>query len=251
MTPGSVQWALSYQLSPIVFCGGIAASLPGGVLPIISITEASNFPAGVTGPGGQLDPSQYFATFAPLPGGTLGANAVGQYPFANQAVAGNAVIRQPLSVSMLMTCPAQIGFADAQARMTALVSAFNQHDALGGTYVVVTPKYYYTNMLRLRMVDVASAESHQAQNAYQLDFWQPLLTLEQAQAAQNSLMSKLSSGAPIQGQPAYSGSPANTGQPSSLAGTSIPAGAGTAGTATAPLPTPPIPPAGGGVTVDT
>jgi hypothetical protein len=243
-SPGSAQWQLSYELSPIIFCNGIAASLPGGKLPIISITESDNFPSGITGAGGPLNPSDYFAHFVPLPGGTLGDNQLGNYPFANQAVAGNAIIAQPLAVSMLMICPARAGYADAQGRMMALVSAFNQHDALGGSYVIVTPKYPYTNLVRLRMVDVSTAESKQAQNSYQLDFIQPLLTLEQAQAAQSSLMSKLSSGAPIQGQPSYSGAATNVGQPSSL-GNSIPAGAGTQGNSIAPLPTPPIPPAGG------
>jgi hypothetical protein len=242
-SPGSAQWQLSYELSPIIFCGGIAAGIVNGKLPIISITESDNFPSGITGSSGPLNPSDYFAHFLPLPGGTLLDNQLGNYPFANQAVAGNAIIAQPLVVSMLMICPARAGYADAQGRMTALQSAFAQHGALGGTYSVVTPKFIYTNLILLRVPDVSTAESKQAQNSYQLDFIQPLLTLEQAQAAQSSLMSKLSSGAPIQGQPSYSGAATNVGQPSSL-GNSIPAGAGTQGNSIAPLPTPPIPPAG-------
>lgn len=245
MTPGSTQWSLSYEISPIVFCGGIAAGLPGGVMPIISITESANFPAGIAGSGGTLNLSDYFAHFLPLPGGTLGDNLVGNYPFANQSVAGNAIIRQPRVISLLMVCPARDGYADAQARMMALISAFDQHDALGGTYTVVTPKYPYLNLVHLRTVDVSTSQTKQAQNSYQIDWYQPLLTLEAAQAAQSSLMSKLSSGAPIQGQPSYSGAAASVGQPSSLAGASVPAGAGTAGTVIAPLPTPPIPPLGG------
>jgi hypothetical protein len=245
MTPGSAQWTMSFEISPIVFCNGIAAGLPGGVMPIISITESDNFAGGIASSGGPLNVADYFAHFVPLPGSTLGDNQIGNYPFANQAVAGNAIIRQPRVISALMICPARDGYADAQARMMALIAAFDQHDALGGTYTYVTPKYPYLNLVHLRTVDVSTSQTKQAQNSYQIDFYQPLLTLEAAQAAQSSLMSKLSSGAPIQGQPSYSGAAASVGQPSSLAGASIPAGAGSAGTSTAPLPTPPIPPLGG------
>jgi hypothetical protein len=237
MTPGTAQWIMAYQLSPIVLFHGIAEGIQGGGLPIISITEAQNYPSGLTGPGGALDLDDYFANFAPLPGGTLGENQIGNYPFANQTVAANAIIAQPLLISMLMICPARQtgGYATALSKMTALQSALAQHDSLGGTYGVATPKFLYTNLIRLRLVDVSTAQSHQAQNTYQWDFIKPLLTLEEAQAAQNSLMSKLSSGSQIQGQPSYSGGAASVGQPSSLAGTSIPAGAPLAGMNTAPV----------------
>lgn len=245
MTPGSAQWILSYQLCPIILCNGIAQNMPGGILPITSITESQSFPSGVLGNGGPVSLNDYFANFAPLPGGTLGENQIGTYPFANQAVAGNAIIAQPLVLSMLMMCPARQGFAITGQIMATLVSALNQHDAAGGTYTVITPKYPYTSMLRLRLVDVATAESKQAQNTYQLDFYRPLLTLEAAQAAQNSLMAKLSNGTQIQGQPSYSGAATSVGQPPSLAGASIPASSSTTGANTAPLPVPPIPPLGG------
>ena len=244
MSPGSPQWILSYQLSPIIFCNGIAANLPNGKLPIISITEAGSV-SGILSSGGPYSLDDYFANFVPVPGGTLFEAEMGSYPFANQAVAGNAIIRKSLSLSMIMVCPARAdGFAAAQAKMMALKAAIEQHSALGGTYTVVTPKFPYTNMIHVRLVDVASGESHQAQNTYQWDFIRPLLTLEEAQAAQNSLMSKLSSGSVIQGQPAWSGPQTTTGQ-SSVSGTPIPAGSGTLGANTAPLPTPPIPPSGG------
>jgi hypothetical protein len=252
MTPGTAQFTLSYQISPIVLCGGIAQNVQGGVLPIISITESQSFNAGIPSAGGPINLDDYFANFAPLPGGTLGENQIGEYPFANQAVAGNAIIAQPLVISMLMTCPARqpVGYAQVLSTMTALVQALNQHDSLGGTYTVVTPKYYYTNLIRLRLVDISSSESRQAQNAYQWDFRRPLLTLEAAQAAQNTLMSKLSNGTQINGQPSYSGGATSVGQPSSLAGSSIPSGASTAGTNTAPLPLPPpAPPAAPSATI--
>jgi hypothetical protein len=236
MTPLSAAWTLSFELSPIVLCGGIAQYLGAGLLPIISITEAVDFVTGVLGSGGPPNLDDFFAHYQPLPGGTLAENQIGNYPFANQNVAANAIIAQPLTISMLMICPARQagGYPKALATMMLLTSMLNQHDQLGGTYTVITPKGFYTNLVRLRMVDVSTAQSHQAQNAYQLDFLRPLLTLEQAQSAQSSLMAKLSNGTQIQGQPAWSGSAAAVGQPSSLAGTSIPAGAATAGINTAP-----------------
>ena len=269
MSPGTAQFALSYQLCPIIFCGGIAQNIPGGVMPITQITESDSFPSGLLSSGGPPSLSDYFANFIPLPGATLGENAIGEYPFANQAVAGNAIIAQPLVVSCLMICPARdpSGYAAGTAIMAALVSAMAQHDSLGGTYTYVTPKFFYTDLARIRMVDVSSAESKQAQNAYQIDFRKPLLTLQAAQAAQNTLMSKISSGTkvaatttpapattpgstptppptpdPVTGlmpgeqviPPGYSGSSPSVGNPSSLVGTSLPSGASTAGTNTAP-----------------
>jgi len=236
MTPGTAQWILSYELSPIIFCNGIASQAPGGVLPIISITEADSFPSGILGAGGPIDVNDYFAHFLPAPGATLGENQIGEYSFANQAVAGNALIAQPLYVSMIMVCPARgaDGFAVAKAKMTALVSAMAQHDAMGGTYTVVTPKYDYTNLVRLRMPDASTAQTHQAQNTYQIDFKAPLLTLEQAQQAQSSLMAKLGNGAMIQGQPTWSGTSPTVGQTGSLAGATTPAAQSTQGANTTP-----------------
>ena len=232
-------FALSFQYSPIIFTGGIAASSPlGGAIPIVAITEAVNYPLGLLSGATSFDPDSFFASFAPLPGGTLIECEVGRYPFANQAVAGNAVIQQPTNLSMLMTCPTRNNYAAALGTMVALRAVVRQHAALGGTYTVVTPKSFETNMILLRIVDVSSGESKQAQNAYQWDFYRPLLTLEAAQSAQNSLMSKLSGGTQINGDPSYSGAAAPSGVPSSLAGTSIPASGPASGTVIAPAGSP-------------
>jgi hypothetical protein len=181
---------LTFEISPIVLTNGIAQNLPGQALPIVAITEAVNFPLGLlSGSASLASLDSFFAHFIPLPGSTLGDNQLGNYPFANQSVAGNAIIAQPLVISMLMICPTQNNYLASLGTMMALQSALAQHDAAGGTYTIVTPKYFYTNCIRTRMVDVSTASSHQAQNTYQLDFVQPLLTLEAAQAAQSSLIS--------------------------------------------------------------
>lgn len=238
---GSAAFRLSFEISPIVLCNGIAQNLPGGVLPIVSLLQAADFDSILSG-GGPIELDDYFAHFVPPAGGTLIEYQVGQYPFANQAVAGNALIQQPLVLSMTMICPTRDNYYNSQAIMMALKSSLDQHANLGGTYTVITPKFPYTNGLLLRMVDVSSAQSKQAQNAYQWDFYFPLLTQEAAQAAQNALMTKLSNGSQIVGQPTWSGASTNTATPSGLAGASIPAGAASQGTNIGPLPTPPIPP---------
>jgi hypothetical protein len=190
------------------------------MLPIICITEAASFVTGLLSSGKLPSLDDYFANFRPLPGSTLGENQIGTYPFANQSVAANAIIGQPLAVSMLMVCPArdELGYAAALVTMMALQAALSQHDSLGGTYTIITPKFFYTDCIRLRMVDASTGETKQAQNAYQIDFVQPLLTLQQAQAAQNTLMSKLSNGTQINGQPSWSGAAPSVGNAQSLTG---------------------------------
>lgn len=236
---------LSFQLSPIILCNGVANEMPGGVLPIIAVTESVNLVLGsLSGSLPSLD--SFFAYFEPMPGGTLGENQIAQYPFANQAVAANAIIQQPLMISMKMICPArgEAGYLASMAAFMTLRATLDQHDRLGGTYTIVTPRAFYTNCVRLRMVDISSGESKQPQHTFQIDFQQPLLTLEAAQQAQNSLMSRLTNGSQINGDPSYSGAAASIGNPSSLAGIAQPGNIGGAAATTAPLPVPPVPPSG-------
>jgi hypothetical protein len=238
---------LAFELSPIILCGGIAQNSVGGMMPILQLTQPdlTSFNPTSIGPNGLLLPvtlDQYFAHWVPLPGGEIGKNKVSTFPFANQAVAGNAMIAQPLTLSMLMVCPTQASYSQSATVFSSVVYALNQHDALGGSYTIMTPKFPYTNMLRLRGVDASHGSTHQAQNAYQFDFYAPLLTLEQAQNAQNSLMSKLSAGTQVS-TPQYSSPATTVGTPSSLA-TGTATGSSIAGTSIAPFPTPPIPPTG-------
>ena len=95
---------LSFELSPIYLTGGIAGNISGGYMPIIQLTQGLDFSTllgGLT-----LDPDDYFAHFKPISGKRLTSQAIGTFPFANQATAANAVIQMPLNVSMLMICPA-------------------------------------------------------------------------------------------------------------------------------------------------
>lgn len=236
MNPGLAAYKLSFQLSPIIFTNGIASAIPGGMLPIIAITEALNFTEGLLSGGDNINLDDFFANFEPLSGASLVDNQLGKYPFANQAVAANAIIAQPLVISLRMIVPVRnsLGYPTKTATMLALQAAISKHNGSGGTYIVATPSFFYTDCIMTGMRDASSGASKQAQNAWQIDFEKPLLTLAQAQISMNSLMSKISSGAQISGQPAWSGLSPTVGVPPSLAASSvIPAASGAAGAGTA------------------
>lgn len=223
--PGYAAWKLSFQLSPIILTNGIASFMPGGMLPIIAITEAVNFTAGLLSGPQNINLDNFFANFAPLPGGTLQDNSIGGYPFANQSVAANAIIVNPLKISMLMYCPARnpLGYAAKLATMMALKAALDNHKLSGGTYIVATGSNFYPNCIMTNMSDASGGESKQTQNAWRLDFEQPLLTadqLQQAQGQQNALMSEISSGTQVT-TTSWSGLAPTVGVPQSLAGPSI------------------------------
>lgn len=236
--PGFYAFKLAYQVSPILLCDGIATNITGSALPIIAITEAASFALGLlTGPD-NIELDNFFANYKPLPGSTLIDNRIGAYPFANRTVAGNAIITEALQLSMLMECPARatLGYVTKALTMTALKLALDQHNQLGGTYTVVTPAYFYTNGILTGMRDVTPSGGGQVQAAYQLDFAFPLLTLETAQSVQNNLMSKLTGGSQVSGQPAWSGVSGTVGNSNSLAMPGfIPAASGLPAANTAPF----------------
>lgn len=237
ISAGLAAYRLSFQLSPVILTGGIASLIPGGMLPIVAITQALTFVAGLLSGGDDLtDLDDFFANFHPLPGASIIDQQIGEYPFANQAVAANAVIAQPLTISLRMICPArgEGGYAIKLATMLALQAALAQHNASGGTYTIATPSFFFTNCVLLRMFDISRTDDQQAQNTWQMDFRKPLLTLQDAQQAQNGLLSQISAGTPLSGPPAWSGLPPTVGNPATIAAPSVvgsaegPAGAGTA-----------------------
>jgi hypothetical protein len=206
------QYNLAFQVSPIILQGGIAASAQGGLIPIIQLYGQT----GLLAPGASVD--DFFAQYLPLPGGTLISNAVGTYPFANLTVAANAVIQQPLTLSMLMIAPVNRagGYLTKLSTFTALQGSLQLHNASGGTYIVATPAFVFTNLIMTAMTDVTHGEGTQQQIEWQLDFIAPLLTLEAAAAAQSNLMAKVTGGGKIVGTPAWSGN--QQALPSNLAG---------------------------------
>jgi hypothetical protein len=198
---GAISYQLAFEVSPIILTNGIATFM-GGMLPIIALTQSVDFLTGLLNGNANPDLDSYFAQFMPLPGATLIDNKIGMYPFANQAIAANAIISQPLVVSLQMIVPARSngsGVWSKLATMTALQFSLSQHNSLGGTYIVATPSYFYTNCIMTGMRDVSGGETKQAQYRWQLDFVQPLITLAQANQVQSQAMSLISNGAPTTG----------------------------------------------------
>lgn len=225
-------WKLTYQISPIILTNGVAGLIPGGLLPIVALTQAVDFVDGLLSGSVDTNLDDFFGAFRPAAGATLIDNQIGHYPFANQSVAANAVIFQPLRVSLIMDCPVRAGssYFDKLATMSGLKTTLDSHNQSGGTYTVATPSYLYTNCVMTGLHDVSGSGSKQVQWSWQFDFEQPLLTLNQAQQAQNSLMSQITNSTAISGTPAWSGLGPTVGQPPSIAAPSvIPSASGTAG----------------------
>jgi len=199
--PSSIELAafeLAYVLSPIFLTNGLATTIPGNMLPLAALLQPANFALDQANLVSPLDQNAAFGHFRPLPGYELLSNDIGDYPFANQAVAANAIISNRRVLSMRMDCPAnQPGSYLAKlATITAMRSALAQHANLGGTYTVATPSGIETNLILLHVVDVSRPDTQQVQNAFQFDFVKVLLTQEQATTALGSLLSKIDGGLP-------------------------------------------------------
>lgn len=198
------QYDLAFQISPIILKGGIASNVQGGLLPITSLTGRAD------------QPSKVFARYVPLPGSTLISQSVGMYPFANQAIAANATIQQPLTISLAMIAPVNQpgGYLSKLQAFSALQAALAKHNAAGGTYIVATPAFVYMDVLLTAMTDISpeieEEGSKQLQIQYQLDFIQPIVTQAEAAAAQSALMQKITNGSQITGTPSWSGNQASS-----------------------------------------
>lgn len=205
-------FALSYEITPIVLIGGIASNLPSQMLPIIALTEQENYDNGLVNGTLSINENDYFAKFKVLPGSKLKSNSIGMYAFANQQAAANAIVFNPLTVSVLMIAPAKGngGYITKSQKITQLKKSLDIHDSQGGMYNIVTPAFTYTNCILSDIVDVSSGESKQVQSEYRFDFIKPVLTLEDAASAYNSLMNSLNSGYVVtpnaNGEIAWSGS---------------------------------------------
>jgi hypothetical protein len=198
------QYDLAFQVSPIILQNGIVTA-QGHLAPITDYTGGS--PA-------SLDDA--FARYLPMPGSTLISQTVATYPFANQSVAANATIQQPLTISLLMIAPVnqESGYQAKLSLFTALQNTLHQHNALGGTYIVATPAFVYSYVIMTAMTDVTPQVSadggKQVQIMYQLDWIQPLVTSAALTVQQGALMQTITNGNKITGQPRYSGNPSSS-----------------------------------------
>lgn len=218
------QFDLAFQIAPIILKGGIASNVQGGLLPINQLTPTKTYAnagfAAAAQQAGLIDTDEPFARFVPLPGSTLISQSVGMYPFANQSIAANATIQQPLTISLAMIAPVNQrgGYLTKLHAFSALQAALAKHNASGGTYVIATPAFVYMDVIMTAMTDItpeieAEDAQKQLQIQYQLDFIQPIVTQAQAATAQSALMQKITNGSQINGTPSWSGntssSPAN------------------------------------------
>ena len=189
MNAGQVIFEGLFEVSPIILRNGLAQFV-GGYLPLTSITEIIDLPG--------LSSKQFFAHYKPLAGSTLAEWQVAEYPFVNLTMAANAQVQMPLKVSMLQVSPAQTGggYLFKQAIFTALKIALENHIQMGGSFIVLTPAYTYTDCLLTSLRDVTSPSDKQAQTTWQWDFVQPLITESGAAQVVGSLMQKVGGGLP-------------------------------------------------------
>ena len=181
----------TYEIAPIILVGGLAQNLPNGMMTILSLTEGSEIY--------YSNPNQYFAHFKPMSGSTLEDWGIAEYPFASMSMAANAVVQNPLSISLQMICPAQNsgGYPLKNSIVSQIKAALDVHILNGGTFTVATPAYTYINCLLKSLRDVSGSESKQVQLSYQWDFVQPLITEAAATSTYNNLYTKLANGLPV------------------------------------------------------
>jgi hypothetical protein len=194
------QITLLYQITPIFLTGGIAGNIAGGILPLLSLTNSDAFSSNLLNGNENFELDDAFGIFQPAVGGSLVEQIPATYPYANLNVAANAIIRNPINVSMIMATPMRqvSAWATKMAVMTALKATLDSHNNAGGTYTVCTPAYIYTNMLLVNLVDISTFNSPIPQNAWRWDFTRPLVSLADATGAQSNLMSQITNGvAPV------------------------------------------------------
>jgi hypothetical protein len=199
---GLIAYRLQFDISPIVLTGGVASNIAGAALPLINISQALSFPGGLLQSGSDISSlDDFMLHFQPLPGSTLLDQQIGMYPFANQAVAANAVIQQPLAISMLMICPAGSGggYLTKSATLNSLQATLQQHNQSEGLYTIITNAFTYTDCVMINMTDVSTGQTKQTQNMYKIDFIKPLISQAAAAQAFNALMGNISNNLPSSG----------------------------------------------------
>jgi hypothetical protein len=190
-------YRLGFEISPIILSNGIAQSIPGGMLPIVAITQSASFVSGLLGGAISLtDLDKYFCHWKAMQGATMVDYDIAKYPFANQTVAANALLSQPLRVPMLMDAPVNenTGAMTKLVTLSALQAVLQAHANLGGTFIVATPGLIYSGCILRTVRDVTSASEPTPQRQWLWDFEQPLVTESGAAGAVNSYLSKIDAG---------------------------------------------------------
>lgn len=190
-------YRLGFEISPVILTDGIASAIPGGMLPIVALTQSASFVTGIlSGALSLTNLDDYFCHWRASPGGTMLNYDIGTYPFANQTVAANALIANPLNVTLTMTAPmnSKTGAMTKLATLSALQAVLEAHANLGGTYIVATNAMIYSGCVLTTVRDITSGGQATPQEEWQWEFLKPLVTESAAASAINSLMSKIGSG---------------------------------------------------------
>lgn len=190
-------YKLGFEISPVILCDGVAQSIPGGMLPIVALTQSASYVTGLLGGAIELtDMDKYFCHWKAAQGGTMVDYDIGRYPFANQAVAANALLSQPLRVSLLMDAPVNenTGAMTKLVTLSGLQMVLQAHANLGGTFTVATPSLIYSNCILRTVRDVTSSNEPLPQRQWLWEFEQPLITETSAEQATNSYLSKIDNG---------------------------------------------------------
>lgn len=193
-------YRLGFEISPVILSGGIASGITGGMLPIVALTQTASFVTGLlTGSADLTDLDKYFCHWRPMPGTTMIDYDIGRYPFANQEVAANALLKNPLRISLLMNAPVNenTGAMTKLVTLSALQAVLEAHSNLGGTYIVSTPAMIYSGCILRTVTDVTGTNETVPQREWQWQFEKPLVTETQAAYAVNSMMNKIDSGAKV------------------------------------------------------
>lgn len=190
-------YRLGFEISPVILCDGIAQSIPGGMLPIVALTQSASFITSLLGGGSSLtNLDKYFCHWKAMQGSTMIDYDLGRYPFANQTVAANALLTQPLQVSLLMDAPVNenTGAMTKLVTLSALQATLQAHANLGGTFTVATPALFYSGCVLRTVRDVTGASEATPQRQWLWSFEQPLVTEAGAARAVNSYLSKIDNG---------------------------------------------------------
>ena len=192
-------YRLGFEISPVILCEGIAQAIPGGMLPIVALTQSASFVTGLlSGASNLTNMDKYFCHWRVAQGGTMLDYEIGRYPFANQTVAANALLAMPLQISLLMDAPVNenTGAMTKLVSHSALQATLQAHANLGGTFIVATPALIYSGCILKNVRDVTGGGGSDPtpQRQWLWSFEQPLVSEKQSDRAVNTFLNKIGAG---------------------------------------------------------
>jgi hypothetical protein len=218
---------IQFQIAPIILVNGIASSIPGSAVSILAVTGptllqgpqgtnllnalvsadsaiAGTFYAGGSGAnlGNFVNLDNAFGAFNVLSGGTLSVNTVPKYPLGDMTMAANAIVREPINISLIWDTPMRDDNAWAVkiAVFQMLKGVLDLHNNSGGVYSIMTPAYTYDNCILTALTDNSRSNSPVPQNAWKFDFERPMVvTTDDLAQAQNIFMNHMTQGLPTTG----------------------------------------------------